>query len=278
MDFHENELVSLYLSELNEIDDASSELQNVKLFVHPLLGKVLVINGEIQHIENYQCPYHELLVHLPAAFIREPRKVLIIGGGSLFAAYEALKYPCIEHIDLCDYDSNVLSLMTKHYDHAQKVMGDLRFHFINEDARHYIANSDNRYDIVINDCFNILAESEKSATSMFTTLSDLLFDDGICCDVIYRHIFDKYTVKNSIVEIRKSSNLRLAPVTVPEYPGILHIQVLWGKNTDLGSDIIELKNLYQLSVANDVMPFEFYNPTYLSYYFYLPPYIKNKIM
>ena len=86
MDFYEKEPVSLYLSDLEILEKLSTKQQQIILCKHPFLGIVLIINGEVQHIEKYQCPYHELLVHLPASFIQNPRKALIIGAGSLFAA------------------------------------------------------------------------------------------------------------------------------------------------------------------------------------------------
>ena len=98
----------------------------------PLLGLILTINNEIQHIERYQCLYHELLVHLPVSFCAEPKTALIIGGGSLFAAHEILKYPSIKKVVLCDHDHSVLDLMEKYYSHAKMVKKDLRFHFIEQ--------------------------------------------------------------------------------------------------------------------------------------------------
>lgn len=118
MIFYEQEPVSLYLEDLVVLEDFSSDKQHIQLFLHPWLGKVLVINGEIQHIEEYQTLYHEMLVHLPASFAPHIENVLILGGGSLYAAYEVLKYPTVNRVVLCDYDSAVLSVMKKYYPHA----------------------------------------------------------------------------------------------------------------------------------------------------------------
>ena len=100
MDFYEREPVSLYLDNLTVIEEIQSPHQYIQLMNHPWLGKVLIINGEIQHIEKYQTLYHEMLIHLPAAFVPEVSSVLILGGGSLFAAHEVLKYPSIKKVIL----------------------------------------------------------------------------------------------------------------------------------------------------------------------------------
>ena len=91
MNYYKKENISLYLDNLILLEDIRTVKQKIEIYSHPLLGLILIINGEIQHIEKYQCLYHELLVHLPISFCDIPRNALIIGGGSLFAAYEVLK-------------------------------------------------------------------------------------------------------------------------------------------------------------------------------------------
>ena len=82
MRFNEkNESISLNLQNLKCVEHIRSEKQSISLLSHPYLGKILIIDGEIQHIEEYQSLYHELLVHLPAAFLPTISSVLIIGGG-----------------------------------------------------------------------------------------------------------------------------------------------------------------------------------------------------
>lgn len=52
MNFYEKENISLYLDDLALLEHVSSSKQLIEIYHHPLLGLVLVINGEIQHIEN----------------------------------------------------------------------------------------------------------------------------------------------------------------------------------------------------------------------------------
>ena len=155
MEFHEDANVSLHLSDLVPICEFESKQQTIGLYTHPLLGKVLILNDEIHHIENYQHLYHEPLVHLPLVFIEEPRSCLIIGGGSLFAAFEVLKYPTIEKVVLCDFDHTVLDLMSDTYEHAKQVINDRRFFHVEEDALTFINNINEKFDLIINDCFDL---------------------------------------------------------------------------------------------------------------------------
>lgn len=278
MEYYENEPVSLFLKDLKKIKAYNSPKQHVELFEHPWLGKILIINGEIQHIEQYQTLYHESLVHLPAAFIPIVRTVLIIGGGSLFAASEALKYPSVENVTLCDHDHSVLELMAMHYPHARAVLQDKRFHYIENDARDFICKAQSPYDLVINDCFNLAAESNRANISYFNLLSKLCADNGACVDIIYRHIFDKQVTTDTLAYLKKESSLALSLVTVPEYPGILHIETIWGKSPYIAQNCKKPANLYQceILVGNIASPFYFFSPDSLPFYLYLPPYIKDK--
>ena len=271
MEFYENDLVSLYLSELIEIENLETDKQSVQLFSHPTLGKVLVINGEIQHVENYQCIYHEMLVHFPLSFLPTPKHALIIGGGSLFAAHEILKYNAVERVDLCDHDPCVINLMKKHYSHAENVLADSRFRYINVDAKQYVEKTIQKYDIVINDCFNIIKEVSHCGKPIADLLFEMLTNEGLCVDIVYRHIFDKDTTIATLRKMKTYSNVCFSLVTVPEYPGILHIEVLWGKNKNLSQNAkISLnEEQYRKQI------FRYFNPDMLPYYLYIPPYVKS---
>ena len=279
MDFYEKEPVSLYLNDLVLLEEITTKQQHIIIYKHPFLGIVLVINGEIQHIEKYQCPYHELLVHLPASFIKTPKEALILGGGSLFAAYEVLKYPSIERVTLCDHDAHVLELMDKYYVHARTVRKDSRFHFIESDGIEFINQCYHKYDLIINDCFNLLKISMHNRFPIYYKLKQLLTPSGLCSDIIYRHIFDGDITSASIKEIKKYSNVALSLVTVPEYPGILHIETIWGNNPNLSQTRHKVIDEYQkIIIKGEKNPFKFFSPANLPFYLYIPPYIKNKII
>jgi len=275
VEFHEDINVSLYLSDLSPICEFESIRQRVALYEHPLLGKVLILNGEIHHIESYQHLYHEPLVHLPLAFIEEPKNCLIIGGGSLFAAFEVLKYPTIEKVVLCDFDHTVLDLMYHTYEHAQKVKTDSRFHYVEEDALLFIDSINDKFDLVINDCFN-LAEIPTSV-SMYDKLISLCTSHGVCADVIYRHVFDKVTSQKSLQLLNGKTNLALSLTVIPEYPGILHVLTIWGKNPNISQNQTKTINVFQLDKSNK-HNFRVFVPDHIPYYLYLPPYIKEMLL
>jgi len=70
----------------------------------------LFLNGALQFSSRDEYRYHEALVHPGLATIREPRRVLILGGGDGLAAREVLRYPSIEEIVLVDLDPAMTDL------------------------------------------------------------------------------------------------------------------------------------------------------------------------
>lgn len=262
---------------MEQIESYRSHRQAIQLLKHLWLGKVLIINGEIQHIEKYQTLYHEILIHLPSAFIPSLKTALIIGGGSLFAAYEILKYPTVDSVVLCDYDHTVLDLMYTYYPHARAVLQDRRFHYIEQDGRDFIKEHRGKYDLVVNDCFNLALESNQYNISYFTLLSNLSTELGVCVDVIYRHIFDKQVTIDTLSYLNKEKRLALALVTVPEYPGILHIETIWGNSPHISQSMQNTANQYQRDIISGKAnsPFQYFSANNLPFYLYLPPYVRN---
>jgi Spermidine synthase len=270
MEIHENSNVSLYLSGLEPLDTYKNELQAVQLYSHPDLGTVLVIDGEIQHVSKWNSFYHETLTHLPSSFSNGVSSALILGGGDLFAAYELLKYSSITKLVICEWDIEIIKLMKKHYNHALDVDIDSRVHYVFDDAISFVKKHRQKYDLIINDCFNLIEAFPRE--DIYAILGSMLTPEGICCDLIYRHIFDNGCLKKSMAYLLRQNHKAFSLVTVPEYPGALHLLSIWGNNA-----LISQAHTKSLNPEHANMRFEYFNPTHISYYFYLPPYLKRHL-
>ena len=276
MDIYEKEPVSLHLSNLVLLEECTSKLQNVQIYQHCQLGKVLVINNEIHNIEKWAPFYHEAITHIPMMFIERPKNVLILGGGDLYAANIILEYPTVDHVVICDYDPNVIYLTQKYYPHAEKVIKDSRVQFIYKDAKEYLNNCYDKYDLVIDDCFN-LVEAFDEKDNIFDVLNSLLTDNiGVCCSLMYRHIFEQHIMKKTKERLYKNYKTVFSLVTVPEYPGILHLLTIWGKAKSLSQNLKISTNIWHKKcVAENIQCGALFSPRYCQFYLYLPPYIKN---
>ncbi len=273
MNFYEKESVSLYLDELELIEEKNSKFHHILLYKHNKLGKVLIIDDEIMHVQKYEFFYHEPLVHLPFSINPKIENVLILGGGSLFAAREVLKYTTVKKLVLCDHDKEVLRLIDKHYEHAKSVKNDNRFVYIENDALNFLQNNTQKYDLIINDCFD-LSKTFLSKHNLYEILDEHNTKNGLCSDMIYNDIFDYETMSKSLGYLQAKNSLFLSLMCIPEYPGVLHLHTIWSK------DKLKLNfhnpNREQFTLFKKGK-YEVFNPNYLNYYFYIPKFLKNII-
>ncbi len=277
MDIYEKESVSLHLSNMIQLESKESKVQSIQIYQHPELGKVLVIDGEIQNVEKWAPLYHEAIVHIPMMFIEEPRAVLILGGGDLYAAEIVLQYPTVEQITLCDYDPEVIRLTSKHYAHAQAVLDNPKISVCYQDAKKYIKECPNKYDLIVDDCFNLIKDFSPQ-DRVFAQLDNLLTPGiGVCSSLMYRHIFDQFTIAQTSKNLLSQFNTVLSLVTVPEYPGILHLLTMWGRSIYLSQNLSTSKNRYHADMiqSGDRLAGQIFDPKFCKYYLYLPKYIKR---
>ncbi len=89
-----------------------------------------------EHVSEYESAY---------AILR-PKSVLIIGGGTGNEAAAALRYGA-ERIDVVEIDPVIVSLGRRY--HPERPYQDPRVNVINDDARHHMATTRERYDLVI---------------------------------------------------------------------------------------------------------------------------------
>jgi spermidine synthase len=271
--FCEDRDLAINLRNLRRLAAIESAVQKIELFQHPSLGKILKIDGEIQHVERWQALYHEPLVHLPSTFVPEIKEVLVLGGGSLFAAFEVLRYSSVTKCTLVDHDPAVIELMVKHYPHAAAVIKSPRFSYVQQNAISFLRTSNDTYDLVLNDCFDSLSVSAAIKQSVFQLMSDRLARGGVCADPIYRHIFENSYIARTHAAL-KGKRRAYSLIAIPEYPGVMHVLACWGGSRvsqSLRTPINRVQRIWQRRKPKP--PLEFYDPRFLSFYLYLPPYL-----
>lgn len=277
--------IGVALGQLTPIAHRHGAFGRIAVFKHPDLGKVFVLNGEIQHVEAWAPLYHEPLVHLSAAFVKEVKDVLILGGGTLYAASEVLKYQSVRQVTVLDYDPQVSKIVVELYDHAKACFGDSRFRLVNEDAYSTVAGFQNHFDLIINDGADLISGKSlevqgRSRLNLFTILTLALKPTGVCADVIYRHVFERKRILCTIARLQNRTRFALSLVFLPEYHGILHVLSIWGrKSSSVTQNLARPINFEQRRWMNKptLSPCVYYDPRFLRYYLYLPRYLKTAI-
>jgi spermidine synthase len=114
----------------------------------------LFLNGHLQFSSRDEYRYHEALVHPALAAHPHPRRVLVLGGGDGLAVREILRYPAVERVTLVDLDPEMTRLFTDNPLLATVNAGalrDPRVRVVNADAFVWLADTGQRFDVVIAD-------------------------------------------------------------------------------------------------------------------------------
>jgi len=123
--------------------DEQSPFQNVKFFDTERNGRVLVLDGNVQTTTRDHHAYSEMLTHMPIFEHGKVKTVLIVGGGDLAIAAEALKHKGVTKVVLAEIDPVVV-------ERSRELFADINRR----------AFKDKRMDIQVVDAFDYLARPE----------------------------------------------------------------------------------------------------------------------
>ncbi len=115
-------------------------------------GRLLILDGKTQSAEFDEHIYHEALVHPAMVMHNNPKKVLVMGGGEGAVIRELCRYKRLEQIVMVDIDSKVVELCREHLPawHLGS-FEDSRVELLHMDARSYLEQQDQLFDIIFSD-------------------------------------------------------------------------------------------------------------------------------
>ena len=150
----------------------------------------LFIDGNVQFCSADEYRYHEALVHMPMSRAENPEKVLVLGGGDGLAVRELLKYDNAE-ITLVDLDEEMIKLCSENPNITA----------LNENSL-----SSDRVEIVINDAYRYLEETDKLFDVILVDLPD---PNNDTLNKLYTNIFytlrqSSYSERNNVSSVHQS--------------------------------------------------------------------------
>src|ERR1700742_564181 len=129
--------------------DEKSRYQRIRIFDTVANGRVLTLDDIVQITSRDESAYAEMLTHLPMLEHGKVERVMIVGGGDLSIADEALKHKGVKEVVLVDIDGRVVELCKKHFPQFK----DKRLKIEIADAFEYLGRKESkgRFDLVIAD-------------------------------------------------------------------------------------------------------------------------------
>jgi spermidine synthase len=129
-----------------------TEHQELLIFDSYQWGRVLTLDGVVQTTTGDEFCYHEMIVHVPMLAHGSAREVLIVGGGDGGCLREALKHSGVERVTQVEIDHSVIDLCVTYlpsisagaFDHPKARV-------LIADGAKYVAETEDRYDVVIID-------------------------------------------------------------------------------------------------------------------------------
>lgn len=93
-----------------------------------------------------------MLGHIPALLHPQPRSVLVVGCGAGVTAGSFLKHPSIERITICEIEPLIPKAVTRYFgEENNDVLLDGRVRLVNDDARHFVLTTHERFDVLTSD-------------------------------------------------------------------------------------------------------------------------------
>ncbi len=136
-----------------------SKFQSIDIINTGSFGVCLVLDGKIQSSEADEFIYHEALVHPAMLTHPQPENVFIAGGGEGASLREILAHKTVKKAVMVDIDEEVVSLCRRFLPSwHQKAFDDLRVELHFADARKYLEESSDKFDVIIIDLVDPLEQ------------------------------------------------------------------------------------------------------------------------
>lgn len=149
------------------IYSTKTAFQAIEVLDTETFGRSLVLDGKTQSTQIDEHIYHEALVHPAMLLHPNPRSVFIGGGGEGATLREVLAHDSVERVVMVDLDSQVVELCRKYLpQHSLGAFEDPRLELLHQDARAYLADGQDIFDVAILDLVDPLEGG--TAYSLYT--------------------------------------------------------------------------------------------------------------
>lgn len=185
------------------------------------LGKILTLDDLMMTTEGDEYFYHEMIAHIPMMHHKNPKSVLVIGGGDGGTVREVLKHDTVEKVILCEIDGMVIDACKKYLPTIAGELDNPKVEVLVQDAIEYIKNKENEFDIVLIDSTDPMGPGEGLFTEEFyTNVKKSLKKGGIIAAQSESPVVNKEEIKKMYTLLKK-----VFPITstytspIPTYPG-----------------------------------------------------------
>jgi spermidine synthase len=145
-----------------------SDYQTIEVFDTTWFGRAMVIDGFLMLAERDNFLYHEMLAHPVLFSHRDPRRVLIVGGGDCGTLREVCKHDGIEAVTQVDIDERVTRVAEEYFPALCAANSDPRVRLAFDDGIQWVRDTpDASLDVIIVDSTDPVGPGEALFTEAF---------------------------------------------------------------------------------------------------------------
>ncbi len=199
----------------------TSPYQVVDVFHSRAFGNILTLDGLMMVTEKDEFFYHEMIAHIPLITHKNPKTVLVIGGGDGGTVREILKHESVERVDLVEIDELVIEASKKYFPKVALELDNPKVRVLVEDAIDFIKDKKNVYDVILIDSTDPIGPGVGLFNENFyNNVKKALKKGGIVVPQTEGPFAQSENMKKTYQLLRKVFKI-VAPYTgpMPTYPG-----------------------------------------------------------
>jgi len=197
-----------------------TQFQDLALIETEQFGRMLVLDGTVQTTIEDEFVYHEMITHVPLFTHKNPKKVLVIGGGDGGTIREIIKHPSVEKAVLCEIDKSVIDVSKEYLPEISCALGDKRVEVLVADGIKYVNDNKNEFDVIIVDSTDPVGPAVGLfAVDFYKAIYEALKEDGIFVAQTESPFFHKELIKSVYKDVGSIFPItKLYTCAIPTYP------------------------------------------------------------
>lgn len=223
-----------------------TEYQEMALIETEQFGRMLVLDGTVQTTIADEFVYHEMITHVPLFTHKNPKNVLVIGGGDGGAIREIIKHPSVEKAVLVEIDGRVIEISKKYLPEISCALSDSKVEVVVDDGIKYVKEHKNDFDVVMVDSTDPVGPAVGLfAVDFYRSIYECLKEDGIFVAQTESPFFHKDLIRGVYNDVKSVFPIaRLYICSIPTYPSGLWSFTMGSKKYDpLETDVAALPSL-----------------------------------
>jgi len=197
-----------------------TQFQDMDVIETEQFGRMLVLDGAVMTTIEDEFVYHEMITHVPLFTHKNPRKVLVVGGGDGGTIREVLKHSTVEKAVLAEIDGRVVEVSKQYLPEISCALDDKRAEVNIVDGIKYVKEHKNEFDVIMVDSTDPIGPAVGLfAPDFYKAIYEALKEDGLFVAQTESPFFHKDFIRKIFKDVKSIFPIaRLYTCAVPTYP------------------------------------------------------------